>query len=231
MVVGVPASRDRGQRFSAGRVEDAVHDLVVNAVAADRHDQRPTRRCGVAGQLTGMPGVLSRLQRDRHLGQPMTKLPPHRLGQRQRHTSVHRVVDQDNPVEQLRSARHPTSPFLNDCKTTSACAQGTDRSSTHRALVSGTYEPLKRCPVKGSGPRHLIHDRSHEQADQVRICGSRAAGRRTARGTAGRDGTRRRNPASGRSRDGSCRSAAAGWQRSAAGAWYGTPTATGRPAR
>ena len=57
MVVGVSASRGSGQCLIAGHVEDAVHDLVVDPVAADRDDQRPPRRRGIAGQLTGMAGV------------------------------------------------------------------------------------------------------------------------------------------------------------------------------
>ena len=69
VVVGVPASRDSGQRFSTGHIEDAVHDLVVDPVAADRDEQRPPRHRGSAGQLTGMAGVLGRL------GQPGRKAP------------------------------------------------------------------------------------------------------------------------------------------------------------
>jgi hypothetical protein len=60
VVVGVPASRNSSQCFGAGHVEDAVHNLVVDAVAADRDDQRPPRRPDGAGQLAGMAGVLGR---------------------------------------------------------------------------------------------------------------------------------------------------------------------------
>ena len=69
MVDSVPTGGDSAECLVAGYIQDTVHYLVVDAIAAHRDDQRRSCRRNAAGQLTGLTRVLGRPQHDRQIGQ------------------------------------------------------------------------------------------------------------------------------------------------------------------
>ena len=196
-----PPAATAATRFGAGDVEDAVHDLVVDAVTADCDDQLRPRR-GVAGQRMGDGPACWFAEHDRQIGQSATKLGPAST----RPTSTGRAGSpgcrSGQPARKAQPPRHLTAPLLNDCKRRAPCAQGTDRGSTHRALVvdSDVGGPtIDTCRLR-TDPVEKPY-----RPTKSGICGSRGVRRRTGHGTGGRSGTRRRTRAPGRSRDGSGR--------------------------
>jgi len=86
-----------------------------------------------------MAGVLSRLQRDRHNGQSATKLPPHRLGQRQKEHARSLGCRSGQPGRKAQTRSASDKPFLMT-ETMSAPARrvSTSRTSAHSQTPSAT---------------------------------------------------------------------------------------------
>jgi hypothetical protein len=65
-------------------------------------DQGPPGCCRSRRELTRVARVPSRLDSDRHVRQPAMKIILHALGQSEQNTMIQRVVDENDPVEELR---------------------------------------------------------------------------------------------------------------------------------
>jgi predicted Rossmann fold nucleotide-binding protein DprA/Smf involved in DNA uptake len=72
----------RRHRATAVDVHDAVDDLVVDAIAADRNDQRSPGACRSMSQLACVTWVASRLEGDGYVRQLATKIISHAFRQR-----------------------------------------------------------------------------------------------------------------------------------------------------
>jgi hypothetical protein len=82
MIIGVSTGCHRRHRATAIDVHDAVDDLVVDAIAADRNDQRSPGTRRSMSQLACVTWVASRLEGDGHVRQLATKIISHAFRER-----------------------------------------------------------------------------------------------------------------------------------------------------
>jgi hypothetical protein len=75
-----PPAATAEKRATALDVHDAIHDFVVDAVAAHGNDQRSPGCCCSGGKLVCVACVTRGLQGNRHVRQPATKIIPYALG-------------------------------------------------------------------------------------------------------------------------------------------------------
>ena len=161
MIIGVSSGCHRRHRPSAVDVHDAVDNLVVDAIAADRNDQRSPAACRGMSQLAGVTWVASRLEGDSagqviadedHRARSPQELagyedsPGCRQEQSGRRAPVH-----GQPLNMIRS--RPTASLSQTCPQPIEEVEHTSGCMSHPPIHPGHQHDRARRPLLGGWSR------------------------------------------------------------------------------